>query len=552
MKDMWFKMKKSSFVEGTFIATFAIIFVKILGMLYVIPFYAIVGTSGAALYAYAYNIYNIFLDISIVGLPIAISKITNEYNTLKMYDAKKRAYNIAINLMRFASIAIFIILIIFAKDIAYLIIGDLSGGNNINDIASVIRWISLAILVIPYLSVTKGYLQGHNIINVSSVSNVLEQVIRIAIILIGSFLAVKVFNGSYVLGVKIALTGAFFGGLIAYLFVKYKMYKNKEELSLNENITKDEISNKDIIKKIASYAIPYIIINCISSLYSFVDMILVIKALGIIGYDTVTLEFIATSISTWSTKINMIIISIAMGMTISLIPSIVNSFTLKKWPLVNSKVNTSLKMITFISVPMAIGLSFLSKQVWALFYGPNDIGATILSLSVFVGMFTNYFMITSSIMQSINSFKVVYISTISGFLLNALLDIPLMLLFNYIGIPPYLGALVASILGYITSVLISLLSLKKYQKKINYQDFIKTGFKILIPSLCLILVLILLKLIPCDINSNFQNILYVIFNAIIGAVVYLGVAFKLNIINDVFGENYVNKILKKLNFRVKH
>ena len=54
-------MKKSSFVEGTFIATAAIIFVKILGMLYVIPFYAIVGTEGAALYAYAYNIYNIFL-----------------------------------------------------------------------------------------------------------------------------------------------------------------------------------------------------------------------------------------------------------------------------------------------------------------------------------------------------------------------------------------------------------------------------------------------------------------------------------------------------------
>ena len=60
MKVKWLKMKKSSFVEGTFIATAAIIFVKILGMLYVIPFYAIVGTEGAALYAYAYNIYNIF------------------------------------------------------------------------------------------------------------------------------------------------------------------------------------------------------------------------------------------------------------------------------------------------------------------------------------------------------------------------------------------------------------------------------------------------------------------------------------------------------------
>ena len=74
MKVKWLKMKKSSFVEGTFIATAAIIFVKILGMLYVIPFYAIVGTEGAALYAYAYNIYNIFLTNSaLMALSTAIT-----------------------------------------------------------------------------------------------------------------------------------------------------------------------------------------------------------------------------------------------------------------------------------------------------------------------------------------------------------------------------------------------------------------------------------------------------------------------------------------------
>ena len=70
-------MKKSSFVEGTIIATLAIVIVKILGMLYVIPFYAMVGIQGSALYAYAYNIYAIFLDLSTACLPIAISKIVN-------------------------------------------------------------------------------------------------------------------------------------------------------------------------------------------------------------------------------------------------------------------------------------------------------------------------------------------------------------------------------------------------------------------------------------------------------------------------------------------
>ena len=58
-------MKKSSFVEGTFIATLAIIFTKILGMLYVIPFYGMLnGGKGTALYGYAYSIYVVFLDIS--------------------------------------------------------------------------------------------------------------------------------------------------------------------------------------------------------------------------------------------------------------------------------------------------------------------------------------------------------------------------------------------------------------------------------------------------------------------------------------------------------
>ena len=57
-------MKKNSFIEGTIIATIFIILVKILGMVYLITFYSIVGSQGAALYGYAYSIYSIFLSIS--------------------------------------------------------------------------------------------------------------------------------------------------------------------------------------------------------------------------------------------------------------------------------------------------------------------------------------------------------------------------------------------------------------------------------------------------------------------------------------------------------
>ena len=279
MKSKWFNLKKSSFIEGTFIATLAIVIVKIMGMLYVIPFYAVVGVSGAALYAYAYTIYNIFLDISTVGLPIAMSKITNEYNTLKMMDAKKRAYSIAMNLMRFISVVVFIVLFIFAKPIANIIISDLEGGNTIESVCTSIRFVSLAILVIPYLSVTKGYLQGHNVINIPSLGNIIEQLIRIIVVLLGSYLMVKVFNKGYQEGVYVSLLGAFVGGLVAYLYIKYKMSKSKKELGLEENKNVDKITNKEITKKLISYAVPFVIINSMSALYSFVDMILVLRTM---------------------------------------------------------------------------------------------------------------------------------------------------------------------------------------------------------------------------------------------------------------------------------
>ena len=88
-------MKKNSFLQGTLIASFAIIFIKILGALYVIPFYKIIGEQGGSLYSYAYNIYNLFLTISITGFPIAISKIVGEYNEKGMFDAKEKAFKLS-------------------------------------------------------------------------------------------------------------------------------------------------------------------------------------------------------------------------------------------------------------------------------------------------------------------------------------------------------------------------------------------------------------------------------------------------------------------------
>ena len=49
-----------SFFSGVLVLSVSTVIVKVIGLLYVIPFNAIIGEQGGALYGYAYNIYNLF------------------------------------------------------------------------------------------------------------------------------------------------------------------------------------------------------------------------------------------------------------------------------------------------------------------------------------------------------------------------------------------------------------------------------------------------------------------------------------------------------------
>ena len=543
-------MKKSSFIEGTVIATVAIIITKILGMLYVIPFYAMVGVQGSALYAYAYNIYVIFLDISSAGLPVAMSKIIKEYNTLGMLDAKVRAYKLGKRVVNFVSVAAFICLFLFAGNIASLILGDLQGGNTINDVAFVIRCVSFAILVIPFLSISKGYLQGHNIINVSSISQVIEQVVRIAVILGGSYIALNIFHLSLTTSVGIAVFGAFCGGIAAILYIVKNMHKHKKELSFTGDIKKDDISDSEIIKKILSYAIPFIIIDVGVSVYNFVDMVLISRTMIHLGFDASTTEFITSSVSAWAGKINMVVNAIAMGLTVSLIPNIVEAFTLKKWHLVESRLNKALQIIIVTCVPMVLGISLLSKPIWGIFYGTEELslGGLVLSVYIFIALFFNIYMVTSSTLQSLNKFKAVYLTTLLGYVTNAFLDVPLMLLCHALGLEPFIGAVLASILGYSLSAISTLILLNK-EHKLKYNETFKVMFKILLPTIMMVLVVVLLKLvIPINYISRLSSIIYVAIISIVGSLVYLFTTYKMGILTLVFGKDYLNKIVKKVTF----
>lgn len=543
-------MKKNNFVEGTVIATISIVLVKVLGLIYVIPFYAIIGSQGGALYGYAYNIYTMFLAVSTTGVPVAISKIISEYNTLGYKEAKVRAFKIGKKMVSIISIISFVLLFAFAKWIATIIIGDLTGGNTIEDVTIVIRVISFSILVVPILSITRGYLQGHKYIAPSSKSQIVEQVFRVFVIIFGSYIAYNVLHKSLTFTVSVAVTGAFFGGVAAVIYLLIKINKNKEELGFKKDLPVDKISNKEITRKILKYTVPYVILGLGTQIYTMIDMILILRTLGHLGFSANEIEFITSAITTWGMKLNMIINSLAMGLTISLIPNIVQSFVKNNWKDVNNKINKTLEMITVIALPMTIGISFLAIPIWTVFYGSSIMGSTVLAYSIFTALFSTMYLTLISILQSLNKFKLSYFSAFAGFITNAILDIPLMILFHKLGLPAYYGAITATLLGYTLTIVTSLRSLKKGHD-LTYRDMLSTFAKSLVPISAMMLSLFLLNaFLPFNYLSKSSSLMTIIIKTIVSGGIYLIIAYKMKILQKVFGSQSINRIVSKLTFNL--
>lgn len=520
------KLRKTSFLEGAFFATLCIIISKILGVIYVIPFYKVIGEQGGTLYGYAYNIYNVFLTISTAGIPLAISKLTSEYNTLNMHDKKTRMYNLATKAIIFFSITAFLICFIFAPQLSNIIIGELEGGNTIKDVTFVIRLISFALLIIPFLSIERGYLQGHRYIKEPSISQVIEQIVRIAIILLGSYLCVYIFKLPTRHAVGISVFAAALGGISAYIYLNNIVKRNKNQIGLNiiPKTTKDE--DKEIIKKIIFYSIPFIIINLANTLYTSTDMVLVIRTLPKLGFAATDTEFISSVFTTWGVKFNTIITSISTGLIISLIPNMVKDYTEKNMDAVNNNFNKCLKIILLIIAPLSIFLSGMSNSVWNLFYGANEYGQMIIKYTIIVTIFDCMYMVNNSLLQSLNKPKIIYSSVILGLLTNLILDIPLMNLFYKLNLPAYYGAITATLLGFLVSNGLSIVYLKK-ELQFNYKETIKTIPRFIISIIILILLILgFNKILPTNSQSKLIQLFNLVITGIVCGSIYLIINFK--------------------------
>lgn len=539
-------MRKNSFVEGTVVAYISILITKILGALYVIPFYEIIGTDGGVLYSYAYNVYNLFLNISISGIPTAVAIIIAEYNTLKKFNDREKTFSLANKLIGIIAVVCFLLMFIFAKYIGLFFVGDLENGTDVNSIILVVRTISFCLLIIPFLSVLRGYLQGNKYLNDPSYSQLIEQIVRIIVVLVGSYVAINLLHYDMPIGVSVALSGTVLGGLAAFLFLRFKLSRSR--LQLKEGVTSlTEATEKDkkIIGKIIKYSIPIIIVAVTQNIYEITDQKLIIKGLYMIGYTATKSEYLASIVVTWTPKICMIINALAIGLCTSVIPFIVTSFTEKKFDELNRKFNQAINIILTVSIPLSACLIIFASEVYRIFYGTSHEGKYVLIVMSVTSILFSLQLVINMILQGMKKFKLVYINTITGIVINIILDIPMILFLYKIGIPPYLGSLFATMAGLFISELIVAIALRK-EFKFKYRNIVSTLFKSILGTLVMAGILIILKrFLFTTLVNRWLLIGEVGVICLIGVIVYLLIGHLTGLLDETLGKDFFKKILSK-------
>jgi len=452
-------MSKENFIKGAAILSIAGLFVKILGAVYRIPLTNLIGTEGIGHYQPAYNIYNLLLVVSLSGFPTAIAKMVSERRALNNYQGAYQVYKIA----RWGLFLIGLISSIFVLLFARNLVTFLGFPGSYYSMLSLVP----ALFAVPLLSVYRGFFQGMQNMTPIAMSQLIEQIFRVAV---GLYLAYALVDT----GLEEAAAGATFGasaGGIAALILIYVMFffsrkKVREEIHLSRNNRTEPV--QDVIRSLLYIAVPITIGASIAPLMGNLDSLIVSNRLAAIGYTVEEYTDMFGELSgTAQTLINFPqVFSTAVAM--SLVPSITEAFTKKQVKRLNQTANAGVKMSLIIGLPCGIGLFMLAEPIIALLY-PSigqakhaSSGALLEIMSIGV-IFLTLVQAFTAILQSVNK----QFHPVKNLALGMVIKV--FLSYVLIGIPDIniKGAAISTTVAYLFVAIFNLYDINKTKIKIS-------------------------------------------------------------------------------------
>ncbi|MFF5907441.1 MULTISPECIES: putative polysaccharide biosynthesis protein [Staphylococcus] len=534
-------------VRGTFLITLSILITKVLGVLYIIPFYSIIGgEEKLAPFNYAYTPYNIAIAVATAGVPLAASKYVSKYNALGAYKVSEKLYKSSFIVMTITGFIGFFILYLLAPSIATITLAHESGtkgGWSVADITWIIRIISMVVIFIPLLATWRGVFQGYKSMGPTAVSEVIEQIARILFILVGSYLVLNVFGGSVLQANGIATFAAAVGAVAGIFTLWY--YWRKRKPNIEKMVATDTsditVSYGKMYKEIISYSIPFVIVSLNFPLFNLVDQFTHNGALDLAGVPSRLHDYFFTILNMTTNKIVMIPTSLSAGFAVSLIPFITKTYESGELKEMHRQIRTSLGVLMYITVPASLGIMALALPLYTVFYSYNVDGSQLLFYYAPVAILIGLLSVTASMLQGIDKQKLTVFVILAAVVLKVILNTPLILAFHTA------GAILSTAIALLFAVICNFYILKKYANFDFSETLLHFGKIFLYGFLMMVVVELSSFLLQMVISpqTKFGALAILIISVIIGMIVYGGITMKTKLADQFLGD-IPNKLRRKL------
>ncbi len=366
------KQSKNTMFGGVAILAAGIAIVKVIGALFKIPLFNILGDAGSTDFYNAYSIYAVLLTIATAGLPVALSKTVSECNALGNQNQKQKVFRVALSAFLTVGILFFLVMW-FGAD-------RLAAAMNNTHAAPGIKALAPAVVCVGCLSAFRGYAQGHMNMTPTSVSQIIEAFCKLVL---GLALAAIIMSPAFPVAAEEernslaaagAIVGVTAGTILALVYMVTNFLRTRTRTA---SVSHDNpMPGGQILKNLLRIAVPITLSTSLVPLINVLDNALVQGRLqDALGMSEQASRALYGNYTVAISLYNLPS-SFMTALTAAIIPA-VSAALIRGDRKGSAQITGSVLRITaLLSVPMGVGLLALSGPIMRLLYPNYDVALT--------------------------------------------------------------------------------------------------------------------------------------------------------------------------------
>lgn len=513
---------------------------RLLGAIYIIPWYIWMGKHGAeanGLFTMGYNIYAWFLLISTAGIPVAVAKQVAKYNTI---DKAEYSFTLIREFLKFMVLlgGIFAVLMYLFSPI----FATLSGGGK--ELIPIMQSLSWAVLIFPSMSVIRGFFQGFNNLKPYALSQVAEQLIRIIWMLLATFFIMNFGSKNYVSAVTQSTFAAFVGMLASVAVLGYFLWKEGMlQAILQRPSTGNTIHSRELLWDTIREAIPFIITGSAIQLFQIIDQMTFINVMNwFTDYTNSQLLVMFSYFSANPNKITMILIAVATSIGGVGIPLLTENYVKGDFKAAARLIQDNLSMLLLFILPATIGAVLVARPLYTVFYGqPDNLALGLFVFALLQTIILSFYTVLAPMIQALFQNRKAIRYFLYGVLAKLVLQLPLVWLFQAY------GPLLSTTVGLIVPIVLMYREIRDITG-LNPKNLVKRSLLTCILTLVMIVAVTLADLVLCLIfqpSGRISSMIYLVFIGGIGIVAYVGLALRVRLLDRFVGEEKATRIRNK-------